>query len=696
MSTGKDHLFQEYYGEKIALYGLGTETQKALLSFEDHFEITGLLDSFQESGELYGKEILSLSHVIDEGVKLIIVVARPGSCKAIAKKIGDICREHEIALMDIRGKNLLERKRVTYDFAGVKGGTKEELYRKIARAEVVSFDLFDTLIMREVLSSADIVGLTEAVLREKGVDIDDFTALRLGAEKQLSKYTAPTLEELYADMKKSMPEVPFSASELARLEWETDYKTIVPRQAVCDIFDYCIGQGKRVYIVTDTYYSQERIKAILEKCNISGYTGIYVSCEYGTGKRQRLFDRLKETEGERKYLHIGDDEAADIEMASRTGMETFCVYSGEELLDAVGNMGMEPYMDSLAERLKAGMLAAKLFNDPFQFDVKKQKIELRNAYDIGYLLCAPIITDFVLWFRERVRQYEISNIWFCARDGFLLQKLYRLIDDTKDTVYFMTSRMAAIRAGVMDEEDLSYVDSMKYSGTTEENLKSRFGLKAEHIEAAVEDEKASGLLRYKDSILKKAVYERENYKKYISTLKIEEGAIAFFDFVAKGTTQMYVQRLVGRSFKDCFKGLYFLQLEPEFMSDKGLEIEPFYGADEMEASRIYDNYYILETILTAPHPGVCGFDNSGTPVFAKETRPEKDIKCFSRAQEGILDYFQRYLELLPEGMRKQSKGLDEVILGLFANLEIQDEDFLSLVVEDPFFNRMTGVKELIR
>ena len=633
---------------------------------------------------------MALPQVVDEGVKLIIVVARPGSCKAIAKKIGDVCREHEIALMDIRGKNLLERKRVTYDFTGVSGGTKEELYQKIARADVVSFDLFDTLVMREVLSSMDIAELTDALLREMGFDIYDFTALRLGTEKRLSKNTAPTLEKLYSDIKKSIPEVFLSPSELAGLEWETDYKTIVPRRSVCEIFDYCICQGKQVYIVTDTYYCLERIEAILEKCNISGYAGIYVSCEYGTGKRQRLFDRLREKEGDRKYLHIGDDEAADIEMASKAGMETFRVYSGEELLDAVGNMGMEPHMDSLAERLKIGMLVAKLFNDPFQFDAKKRKIELRNAYDIGYLLCAPIIADFVLWFREQVRAYEIPNIWFCSRDGYLLQKLYHILDDTKDSVYFMTSRMAAIRAGMMDEGDLSYVDSMKYSGTTEENLKRRFGLDAEYIE--VVNEKASGLLRYKDGILKKAVYERENYKKYISTLKIEAGAIAFFDFVAKGTTQMYVQRLVEQS----FKGLYFLQLEPEFMSDKGLEIEPFYGADEMETSRIYDNYYILETILTAPHPGICGFDNRGMPMFAEEIRTEKDIKCFSRAQEGIIDYFQRYLELLPESMRKQSKELDEVLLGLFANLEIQDDDFLSLVVEDSFFNRMTGIRELIR
>ncbi len=40
-----------------------------------------------------------------------------------------------------------------------------------------------------------------------------------------------------------------------------------------------------------------------------------------------------------------------------------------------------------------------------------------------------------------------------------------------------------------------------------------------------------------------------------------------FDFVAKGTTQMYLQRL----FPQHMKGFYFLQLEPEFMAEKGLD-----------------------------------------------------------------------------------------------------------------------------
>lgn len=683
----KSDLFQKYNGGKIAVYGLGTETERVLLTLKERFQVIGLLDSFQEEGTLYGMDILSFTQAIDLGVILIIVVARPGSCKAIARRIGDACRENVIALMDIRGKDLLERKSVTYDFAKVKGNTRKELYQKIAEAEVISFDLFDTLIMREVLSSADVIELLEAALKKKGIHLDNFAAMRMEAEKRLSKYGAPTLEELYEDILDRAGDIAISASELARMEWELDFRTIVARKAVCEVYEHCLRQQKAVYIVTDTYYRQEQIQAILDKYHLTGYTGLLVSCECRMGKRQGLFTRLKDRAGERKCLHIGDDLVADMEMAAKEGVDIYHIFSGEELLDAVGSMGMEEYMGSLTERLKVGMFTAHLFNDPFQFETEGCRVELRNAYDIGYLICAPMITDFMFWFRKRVRQYGIKNIWFSARDGYLPQKLYRMLEEDADTIYFQTSRTAAIRAGMMDDLDIAYIDSMKFSGTLEENLKVRFGLE---IGANICDEKL-GLSVYRDRILKRAADERRKYSTYIEHLDMEEGDIAFFDFVAKGTIQMYVQRLISRH----MKGFYFLRLEPDFMSNKGLDIDSFYEIDETESNSIYDNYYVLETILTAPYPSVCGFDYTGEPIYAEETRSEADICCFQRIQEGILDYFRRYLELLPEGEESQSKRLDEIMLGLIHNLEIEDENFLSLIVEDPFFNRMTNIKELI-
>lgn len=693
----KSELFRKYEGKKIALYGLGVETKRELHLLENRFKIVGLLDSFKEDGEIYGKKIISLMQAVQLQVKLIIVIARPGSCRAIAKRIGDVCKEHGIILMDIRGKDLLERRQIIYDFECVNGSTKAELYQQIDTAEVISFDLFDTLIMRDVWYSSDIIELMSEVLKTKGIHINDFISKRMEAEKRLSVNGAPTLKVIYEDILGQIGRCSVSAIELAEMEWTIDFETIMARRAVCEVYKYCIGEKKAVYIVTDTYYSEEQIKKILRKYNLRGYTALLVSCECGTGKRGRLFDQLKEKEGKKRYLHIGDDPIADIEMAIKKGINTYRIFSGEELFDAVGNMGIKAYRNSLAERLKIGMFISKLFNDPFQFETKERKIELQNAYDIGYLICAPIITDFVLWFHEKVQQYKINNIWFGARDGYLLKKMYKKLDENANTAYFHTSRMAAIRAGMMEEEDITYVDSMRFSGTIEENLKVRFGLEVDGINGEwntnveMQVVKENSLLNYKDVILEQAMKERKKYIKYIQKHNLGKGDIAFFDFVAKGTTQMYVERFVAHH----LKGLYFLRLEQDFMNDKYMDIEAYYDLEEADKNSIYDNYYILETILTAPHPCLWGFDDAGEPMYVKETRKAEDIKCIMQVQEGILDYFCRYLELLPVNIEKQSKKMDEEILRLIHNLKIRDREFLALIVEDPFFNRMTGVKDLI-
>ena len=85
------------------------------------FDILGLLDGFRESGSLYGYPIISLDYAVKRRAELILVVARPGSCRTIARRIGAICRENNIALIDIRGKNLLEDTKVTYVSSGISG-----------------------------------------------------------------------------------------------------------------------------------------------------------------------------------------------------------------------------------------------------------------------------------------------------------------------------------------------------------------------------------------------------------------------------------------------------------------------------------------------------------------------------------------------------------------------------------------------
>lgn len=674
-------LLKEYQNKGVALYGLGTETERFISQYGNSVSVIGLLDGFKEEGEIYGYPIIPIAQTVEKGVSLIIVVARPGSCKAITKRIGFLCMENKIALFDVRGRNLLAESLISYDFKQLKGESRQKIKEKIASADVVSFDLFDTLISRRVLSYTDIFEIMDLLLRENGIVIPDFARLRLHAEKELSKYAAPKLEAIYQFVLKKSGGNFVSARELADMEWGLDLSTIIVRKDVCDVFKNAISEGKIVVITTDSYYSEEQIGTILDEFGLCGSDDVLVSCEYGTSKTQSLFADLKGKYKGKKIIHIGDDETADIEKASEQGFDTCRIYSGAELYNHLGGLGLEKEIKTLSDRIKAGMFISMAFNSPFWFEEEGQRLSVNDASQIGYLFCAPMITDFVLWMKQETKEQHYEQILFCARDGYLPGKLYRKVSPDTKSVYFLSSRTAAIRAGMENNKDIEYVDSMKYFGSPEDALKTRFGITVEDI-AKIE--------RGKEILLKSGI-QRGNYKKYIEKLDMGDGSIGMFDFVAKGTTQMYLQRL----FTQHIKGFYFLQMEPEFMSDKGLDIEPFYSEEEKNTSAIFDNYYILETMLTSPYSQMEEFNEDGEPVFEQETRSEADIRVLEQAQAGITEYFDEYLSLVPKSARTENKMLDEKMLALVNRIQIKDEDFMSLTVEDPFFGRMTAITDVI-
>ena len=677
--------------KKLLIYGLSTETERVLNEWNGKYNVIGLLDGFKTSGQQFGYPILDINDVVKLENIIIIVVARPGSCKAIAKRIGDLCRENNVELFDIRGKDLLADTRVVYDFTAAQGYTRQDLLSAIENAKVVSFDLFDTLAIRNISSFEGVLKLVDARFREKGINIPNFVNKRLKIEKELSFDNAPKLREIYSEVMKDVGEFGFSADELAGIEFEVDKSLIEERRDVVDLLNELVKKNKLIYITSDSYYTKEQISQILERIGVASVTDVLISCEYGTSKTGNLFEELKAVSGEADILHVGDDIVADIESAKRHGINTFQIYSAAELLELVGGLKLSETENSLSDQIKVGMFVANLFNSPFQFEDDEKRIHAEDAKDVGYLFCAPMIMDFTKWFEEESKDAGNTNRWLCARDGYLLKRLYEIMFPSQKAEYFYTSRISAIRAGVESIDDIEYVDGMKFSGECKENLKIRFGISAEVLDTADIDNGQEGLLKYSKAILDNSKRKKENNLKYIEKLDVQYGSISFFDFDAKGTSQMYIQRLT----QNPIKGLYFLQLEPEFMKDKNLDIKPFYTEMERDSSAIFDNYYILETLLTSPEASVDEFDEEGNPVFAKETRTDKDIACFMRAQDGIIEYVKKYISICPVSESSINKKLDEIFLTLVHNVEIRDKDFLSLTVEDPFFNRMTDITDVL-
>ncbi len=676
-------ILNRYRGRKIAVYGLSLETENILPRVDSICDVVGLLASYREDGEIYGKRIIPFSEAVKQHVALILVVARPGSCRTIAKKIGADCVEHQIDLVDIRGKNLCESQEAVYSLGDMSGMTRQELADLFGRYAVISFDLFDTLIMRYTLFPTDVLEIVAKKLEKRGIVISDFSAKRQTCERQLSRTGSPALETIYASMLNQYGIENISAKELAELEWETDYDLVLPRQELCDLVSECSAHySGEIYITSDTWYSKEQLKKMLAKCGISFYTDILASCEFDTGKKQNLFSELKRRAGGRKCVHIGDNAAADIESAIRNGISACKIHSAEEFLERTAYFGMEGYLTRLSCRIKIGLFAAKLWNSPFQFESENRTIEVNRAYEIGYLAFGPMIADFVIWFQEQVKSEGWNNIWFCARDGYLLKKMYDTLVGNENSTYFLTSRTAAIRAGVRGEQDLY----LHYSGELERQLWMQFGIQMDASQT-----KNKSLQDFKREILERGAVCRRNYLQYIGSLNIQAGDIAFFDFVSKGTSQMFLTQLV----ENHLKGIYFFQVRTGVPRFEDLDIISFYSDGENEKSVLLEDFFVLEPILTSPDPSVLEFDQNGQPVYEVETRDEKERLCIQRVQDGVFDYFKTLLDI-QNGLGHQiDKQLDEVFLSLIHKLKITDETFLGLKNDNALMNRSTTIGDLL-
>jgi len=676
-----EKILLSYQNDKIAIYGLSTLTEVLLKQLED-YRVIGLLDGYRTSGALYGKPILSIEKAVQSNVRLIIIAARPESCKVIAKRIGTICTKHKISLLDSHGNDLCTPKKVIYNYSDISGISKKTFQHLINTHDVVSIDLFDTLLMRRTLFPTDVFEIVSLRLKQRGIKIEDFPRKRLEGERELGKNTVPTLLEIYTYILERYSIPNLCPEELSRMELEIDQDLIVPRKEVCALLQRACQQGKPVYIVSDTFYTKEQLVVLLESQGITWYTDIFASCDYRTNKTQQLFERLRERIPDKTCLHIGDSVDADVQGAERSNFSTCQLYSGLEIFEQTGYLGLWGEIQSLPSRIQAGMLVSNLLNSPFQFEEPDRKIHVNDAYDIGYLFFGPIITGFVIWFYQQIKKHGLKNIWFGARDGYLIKKLYDQLDQSTQSIYFLTSRFAAVRAGVENKEDIRYLESMCFSGSLQEQLWERFGIDVKKTG------ERSRLMDYAEEILNVAEVNRNNYLVYLKSLNIVEGDIAFFDFVARGTVQMYIGRLTDKH----LKGFYFWQQDHAYMREKGLDIQTFY---EVEESEIAHNYLVLETVLMAPRPTVVGFDVNGRACFAEETRTEKDLRCIQKVQDGITDYFQTYLKITPEWESTQEKKLEESILSLSEKIEIRDRDFLSLKDEDPFFQRSTSVLDLL-
>lgn len=688
------HAFEKYFSKykevPIALYGLGENTRIVLEHFKD-YHFVGVMDDACIGEQRFGYNVISCEQAKNLGVEIIIIIARSANVPIIYRRIDTFCDLNNIKVFSINGElqqlNNKEWQGLPNEYQSI---TEKNLLNKISQVDVISFDVFDTLIMRKVLFPRDIfIKLEQQFIQQYGQKYKDFAKNRIMVEQDFYQFGQPTLYDIYEKLAQIYQWQANQIVDFMQEELSLEKEHIIPHEKMLAIFNQLKSLNKTICLTSDMYLSSEMIAELLQ---YSGFdlTGVrlFVSSEYGCSKSNGLFTELHKVYPDKKILHIGDNKEADGDACKLYGIQdNFLIKSAYGMLSDSSANELLKYTNRLADREYIANFIARQFNNPFIFEMTQGKISLASEYDLCKELVAPITSVFVNWLIEKCQEEKIEKMLFASRDGYLLNELFQQIARSDisislpDYQYFYASRRVCLLASLTEEKDILEVANMSFQGTVEELLTKRFDLKLEQILVRKGNESTQEyILRHTPVILANAKLTRSNYFKYIQdniSLKSKNSRVGYFDFVSMGTCQNALQKFLPWD----IVGLYFSRIYDK--SKESLHIEalcPQKSIYESDLS-INDRYFFLEMIFTSFEPTLDNFNQYGEREFHQESRTSQELTSLSEFHKGVI---AGVLEILAQ----------EITLSLeLADTFIKFIDEKYTIFGFDFFNKNTFVDE---
>ena len=163
--------FDKLKGKKILVYGTGRVAESVLDELKG-FEVVGIIDRIRMEGTLKGISILTWDDLYVGMAEILIIASLKRYYKEIYHRIQYYCSVFHLTVYGENGINLSRE----YQFKEIDPKqeryfhkNEEELKRLMKEHDAVSFDLFDTLVMRKTLEDEDVFELVEDRIRQKGI-----------------------------------------------------------------------------------------------------------------------------------------------------------------------------------------------------------------------------------------------------------------------------------------------------------------------------------------------------------------------------------------------------------------------------------------------------------------------------------------------------------------------------------------------
>lgn len=450
----------------------------------------------------------------------------------------------------------------------------EKIAFAAVEARIVSFDIFDTLVLRPFLSPSGARAWLAHVM-EKQFGITHFAELRERAEAAARNTAGHDVDStaIYQALARlpGMQQQP--VTRMRDLELDMEQHLLRPRPAAVEAAQALVRSGHRVMALSDMYLDAHTLRRVLPHAVTQPLAAIHVSCDThwrkDTGDAWRHMPRTEGIEP-RHWLHVGDNEHADVQRPLAMGfIHPVHVLRPAALLDAVPALRSlrlptadgSRWMDQLWLGLVANRFTELADRQPEAFG---KTVTVDDPETLGYTVLGPLVTSYVAWLGRLALQQGMQHIAFLSREGCLLQRIYRRMQESVPALdrvqgsYLLASRRGLGTPTLRHADDLQHVFGSTFTGTLHALLRTRLGPDiadavasqlgaAARTEVYLPDMKAQIIDRLRpcfDTIAEHARSERSAYLQYWHET-IGTNTVMVADLGYAGTIQTHLARLTG-------------------------------------------------------------------------------------------------------------------------------------------------------
>jgi FMN phosphatase YigB (HAD superfamily) len=263
----------------------------------------------------------------------------------------------------------------------------DQLKTLIDGVEVVSFDIFDTLLLRRHYSPTDVFAHAAETrpsrFRFMRIAAERFARLRHRQQQDVS------LEQIYATL-----------GQTPERELLAEKQTLMPNPAARGVYDHAVAGGKRIIAVSDMYLPLQFLRERVENAGYTKVERVFVSCEAGVTKwRGDLFRHVAREMGVAPddILHIGDNAHSDVVRAKEQGLRTWHLPSPRERFESTGSVHPQIVRFLRRGRQPIHSLLLGIMRD----GLAEPSPERDYWYRLGFSVAGPVVNAFVDWIHDR-------------------------------------------------------------------------------------------------------------------------------------------------------------------------------------------------------------------------------------------------------------------------------------------------------